>query len=85
MLLHNLDQSQGLCNGLRLQLVRMQNRVLEVRIITGPCAEEIAFIPRRHGQFNVGVSRGTNWNKVKVVLRGTWGQNHKYCIQRDIT
>ena len=46
MLSCNLDQSQGLCNETRLQLVRMQNRVLEVRIITGPCAGGIAFIPR---------------------------------------
>ena len=116
MLLHNLHQSQGLCTGTRLQLVRMQNRVLEIRIITGPCAGEIAFIPRitispfdgdvpfelhrrqfpvhlafamtinkaqdshweqlgwilrypvfGHGQF-YGLSRGTNWNKVKVLL-----------------
>jgi DNA helicase Pif1, 2B domain len=45
-LLHNLDQRQGLCNGTRLQLVQMRNRVLEVRIITGPCAGNIAFITR---------------------------------------
>jgi hypothetical protein len=117
MLLRNLDQKQGLCNGTRLRLVQMRNRVLEVRIITGPCAGNTAFIPRitispsegelpfelhrrqfpvrlafamtinkaqgqslgtvgldlryavfGHGQFYVGVSRGTNWNRVKVLL-----------------
>ena len=117
MLLRNMDQRQGLCNGTRLRLVQMRNRVLEVRIITGPCAGNTAFIPRitispsqgelpfelhrrqfpvrlafamtinkaqgqtlgtvgldlrtpvfGHGQFYVGVSRGTNWNRVKVLL-----------------
>ena len=46
MLLRNMDQRQGLCNGTRLRLVRMKNRVLEVRIITGPHAGETDFIPR---------------------------------------
>jgi hypothetical protein len=117
MLLRNLDQRQGLCNGTRLRLVRMTVRVLEVRIISGPCVGNIAFIPRiiispsegelpfvlqrrqfpvrlafamtinksqgqslgtvgldlrypvfGHGQLYVGVSRGTNWNRVKVLL-----------------
>jgi hypothetical protein len=117
MLLRNLDQRHGLCNGTRLRLVGMRNRVLEVRIISGPCAGNTAFIPRitlspsegelpfelqrrqfpvrlafamtinkaqgqslgtvgldlrypvfGHGQFYVGVSRGTNWNRVKVLL-----------------
>ena len=40
-----MDQRQGLCNGTRLRLVRMKNRVLEVRIITGPPGQT-AFIPR---------------------------------------
>ena len=46
MLLRNLDLSRGLCNGTRLSLVHMTNRVLNVRIISGPFAGETAFIPR---------------------------------------
>ena len=46
MLLRDMDQRQGLCNGTRLRLVRMKNRVLEVRIITGPHAGETVLIPK---------------------------------------
>ena len=46
MLLWNLDVSHGLCNGTRLCLVKMTNRVLLVRFIAGPFAGETAFIPR---------------------------------------
>ena len=46
MLLRNLDVGQGLCNGTRLRLVEMTNRVLLVRIISGPSAGQSAFIPR---------------------------------------
>ena len=46
MLLRNLDPGLGLCNGIRLRLMRMTNRVLYVKIIIGPCAREMAFIPR---------------------------------------
>ena len=46
MLLRNLDPGLGLCNGTRLRLMRMTNRVLIVKIISGPCAGEMAFIPR---------------------------------------
>ena len=87
MLLCNLDQSQGLCNGTRLQLVRMQNRVLEVRIITGPCAGKIAFIPRitispsdgdlpfelHRRQFPVCLAFAMTINKAQGQLLGTVG------------
>ena len=46
MLLRNLDPGLGLCNGTRWRLMRMTNRVLHVKIISGPCAGEMAFIPR---------------------------------------
>ena len=118
MLLRNLDPGQGLCNGTRLRLVHMTNKVLHVKIITGSCAGQLAFIPRitltpapgqlpfdlhrkqfpvqlafamtinksqgqslgtvgidlrwpvfGHGQFYVGTSRGTNWNRVKILLK----------------
>ncbi|KAL7157673.1 hypothetical protein ABFS83_02G093300 [Erythranthe nasuta] len=35
MLLRNIDQSSGLCNGTRLQITRLGNRVLEAKIISG--------------------------------------------------
>jgi hypothetical protein len=119
MLLRNIDPGIGLCNGTRLRLVRMTNRCLEVRILTGPFAQKLALIPRitvsssnqlpfelyrlqfpvrlafamtinksqgqslgtvglglrtpafGHGQVYVGLSRGTNWNRIKVLLKET--------------
>lgn len=46
MLLRNLDPSEGLCNGTRLILLRVSNRVLEGRILGGSHAGKRVFIPR---------------------------------------
>ena len=46
MLLRNLNQSQGLCNGTRLILLGAYRRILEVMIIGGEHHGEKAFIPR---------------------------------------
>ena len=46
MPLRNLDPGLGLYNGIRLRLMWMTNRVLHVKIISGPFAGEMAFIPR---------------------------------------
>lgn len=46
MLLRNLDASNGLCNGTRMILNKIQNRVLECRILGGKHAGNIVFIPR---------------------------------------
>jgi ATP-dependent DNA helicase PIF1 len=46
ILLRNLDPSAGLCNGTRLIVTRMAERVIEAKILTGSHAGEIALIPR---------------------------------------
>ena len=46
ILLRNLDTKRGLCNGTRATIVRMSNRVLEVKLIGGDHDGELAFIPR---------------------------------------
>ena len=46
MLLRNLDPGLELCNRTRLRLMWMTNRVLHVKIISGQCAGQLAFIPR---------------------------------------
>ena len=46
MLLRNLAPNQGLCNGTRLVITQMTNRVIEARILCGNHAGELAFIPR---------------------------------------
>ena len=46
MLLRNLDPKHGLCNGTRLLLTRMANRVLEGRILAGQFKGQSRLIPR---------------------------------------
>jgi ATP-dependent DNA helicase PIF1 len=46
MLLRNLNQSAGLCNGTRLIITQLGNRVLEAQIITGSHTDEKVLLPR---------------------------------------
>ncbi|XP_019457532.1 PREDICTED: ATP-dependent DNA helicase PIF1-like [Lupinus angustifolius] len=46
MLLRNLDQSEGLCNGTRLVVTKMANHVLEAKIMSGKNIGNITYIPR---------------------------------------
>ncbi|KAI3741126.1 hypothetical protein L1987_58793 [Smallanthus sonchifolius] len=46
MLLRNIDQKSGLCNGTRLQVISLGNRVIEAEIISGSNIGSRTFIPR---------------------------------------
>ena len=46
ILLRNIAPSQGLCNGTRMILTQMSDRVLEVKLMGGDHNGETAFIPR---------------------------------------
>jgi hypothetical protein len=46
ILLRNLNAALGLCNGTRMVVTRMGNRVIEGRILGGEHDGELAFIPR---------------------------------------
>jgi hypothetical protein len=46
MLLRNIDPARGLCNGTRVRLIQIRNNVLQVRILTGSCTGQMAFISR---------------------------------------
>jgi ATP-dependent exoDNAse (exonuclease V) alpha subunit len=46
ILLRNLDPSQGLCNGTRMVITRMGNRVLEAQLLGGEHHGETVLIPR---------------------------------------
>lgn len=46
MLLRNIDQTAGLCNGTKLVLTKVGNHVLEGKVISGSCIGERVFISR---------------------------------------
>ncbi|KAK9053969.1 hypothetical protein SSX86_025044 [Deinandra increscens subsp. villosa] len=46
MLLRNIDQKNGLCNGTRLQVVRLGGRVIEAEVISGTNIGTRTLIPR---------------------------------------
>ncbi|RCV38141.1 hypothetical protein SETIT_8G118700v2 [Setaria italica] len=46
MLLRNLNQMAGLCNGTRLIITNLANRILEARISTGSNIGDIVYVPR---------------------------------------
>ncbi|XP_015945941.1 uncharacterized protein LOC107471015 [Arachis duranensis] len=46
MLLRNIDQPSGLCNGTRLQIRKLGNHVIECEVLTGNNVGHIALIPR---------------------------------------
>ena len=46
MLLRNYSPRKGLCNGTRLLVVEVQARLLIVRIVSGPCRDNVEAIPR---------------------------------------
>ena len=46
MLLRNLDQTQGLCNGSRLIITRLANHVIGAKVITGSTSGDEIYISR---------------------------------------
>ncbi|XP_050160334.1 uncharacterized protein LOC126633828 [Malus sylvestris] len=46
MLIRNLNQSQGLCNGTRLVVTQLNDRVVQAKIMTGSNIGERVYIPR---------------------------------------
>ncbi|KAL8534939.1 hypothetical protein ACS0TY_010826 [Phlomoides rotata] len=46
MLLINIDHSNGLCNGTRLVITRLRDKIIEAMVLTGSSAGELALIPR---------------------------------------
>lgn len=48
MLLRNLDQSEGLCNGTRLAVIILVNHVIEAKTISGKNIGNIIYIPRMY-------------------------------------
>ncbi|KAL1343978.1 hypothetical protein AAHE18_08G015400 [Arachis hypogaea] len=65
MLLRNIDQSNGLCNGTRLQVCRLGNHVIECNILTGDKFQ--------HRQFPLVVSFAMTINKSQGQTLSTFG------------
>ncbi|XP_015970324.1 uncharacterized protein LOC107493786 [Arachis duranensis] len=47
MLLRNIDQSSGLCNGTRIQVRTLRNHVIECEVLTNNNVGYVALIPKR--------------------------------------
>jgi hypothetical protein len=87
MLLRNLDPARGLCNGTRLIVTQLTNRVIEGEIITGKAKGSKAYIPRivttsaqsrwpfklRRRQFPVRLSYAMTINKSQGQTLGRVG------------
>uniref|UniRef100_M1ABZ3 Beta tubulin n=1 Tax=Solanum tuberosum TaxID=4113 RepID=M1ABZ3_SOLTU len=46
MLLRNIDQSAGLCNGTRLIVTKLGNQVIEAKVLSGQMVGQKVFIPK---------------------------------------
>lgn len=46
MLIRNIDQSKGLCNGTRLLVTNMGNHLIKCEVLTGQNSGDTVFIPR---------------------------------------
>ncbi|KAK9724895.1 hypothetical protein RND81_05G106700 [Saponaria officinalis] len=46
ILLRNINQAAGLCNGTRLTVTKIQTRIIEAKVITGTNVGEVVSIPR---------------------------------------
>ena len=46
MLMRNIDQAFGLCNGTRLMIVELAKHVVKAKVMTGSVIGDIVYIPR---------------------------------------
>ena len=72
MLLRNLDVTVGLCNGTRMQIMKMTDYNLYCRILTGPRADlnEIHIIPQIKLEYGQSSNeRGLRFKRIQFPIR----------------
>jgi hypothetical protein len=71
MLIRNLDIQQGLCNGTRLQIVKMYDNFLKCRILTGSRdADETVLIPKVRFEYGKKEGElGVKWSRIQYPIR----------------
>lgn len=72
MLIKNLDVSQGLCNGTRMQILKMTSENLYCRILTGPRAhsQQIYIIPKVKFEYGKAPQhRGSKFRRIQFPVR----------------
>lgn len=72
MLIRNLDVTAGLCNGTRMQIMKLTEENLYCRVLTGPRADarQLHIIPRI--KFEYGTSknhRGLRFRRLQFPVR----------------
>jgi ATP-dependent DNA helicase PIF1 len=69
ILLRNLSPSTGLCNGTRLRVVRISQRVVECEILAGKYACNMIFIPRIPLESSTAADLPFNFKRTQFPLR----------------
>ncbi|CAN1125403.1 ATP-dependent DNA helicase PIF1 [Linum perenne] len=78
ILLRNIDQSTGFCNGTRLIIKRLGSRSVEVEVLTGSHAGDRVYLPRR--QYPIALCFSMTINK----SQGQTLQQVGICLKRQV-
>lgn len=75
ILLRNLDSYEGLCNGTRMVVTAMAERVIEARILTGTHAGKKVFIPRISLDTSMSAGLGFILRRRQLPIRLAFGMS----------